>query len=98
MNSSQSKFEELLDLKAGDLVLLLDPVLSLIAIDERSVQIYHKSLFDYLLDPSRSGHLPLDLARVHEVAATYMLKNEISTHGHEFFFALHLHSYLTLRS
>ena len=81
-----SKLEDLLELKAGDLVLLIDPILSLITINKYGdVQIFHKSLFDYLLDPSRGGHLPLDLARVHEVAATHFLKNQIRANGSEFF-------------
>ena len=80
-DSSQSKIEEFLELKAGDLVLLIDPILSLLTIDKHgSVQIFHKSLFDYLLNPSRGGHLPFDLAWVHEVAATHILKKHI--HGH----------------
>jgi hypothetical protein len=64
-------------MKAGDLVLLLDPILSLIAIEDDQVRILHKSLFDYLLDLTRGGHLPFDLARVHESAASYILKQMI---------------------
>jgi hypothetical protein len=60
-------------MKAGDLVLLLDPIHSLIVTDGNKVRILHKSLLDYLLDSARSGHLPFDLARVHEVVATYIL-------------------------
>jgi hypothetical protein len=60
-------------MKVGDLDLLLDPILSLIALDDDEVRILHKSLFDYLLDSTRSGHLPFDLARVHEVTAVYIL-------------------------
>jgi len=69
--------EKLLEMKPGDLVLLLDPILSLVAIDGENVRILHKSLFDYFLDFTRGGHLPFDLARVHEVAATYILKQKI---------------------
>ena len=69
--------EELLDMKPGDLVLLLDPICSLVDIDGDKVRILHKSLFDYLLDSTRSGHLPFDLARVHELAANYILKHRI---------------------
>ena len=75
--SSQSEIEGFLNMKAGDLVLLLDPVLSVITSTKYGVQIFHKSLFDYLLDPSRGGHLPFDLAQVHEIAATHILKTQI---------------------
>ena len=71
------KIEELLGMKAGDLVLLLDPILSLVAIDDGKIRIYHKTLFDYLLDSDRGGHLPFDLHRVHETAATYILTHKI---------------------
>jgi len=85
-NSYQREIEGILELRAGDLFLLIDPVLSLITINECSiVQIFHKSLFDYLLDPTRGGHLPFDLARVHEVAATYILKKHIRPNPREFF-------------
>jgi len=85
-NSSQSDIEGILELRAGDLFLLIDPILSLVTINERStVQIFHKSLFDYLLDPSRGGHLPFDLARIHEVAANHILKKHICRNPCEFF-------------
>ena len=71
--------EKVLGMKAGDLVLLIDPILSLVTIDGSQIRIYHKSLFDYLLDFGRGGHLPFDLYRVHEIAATYILTNEIAT-------------------
>jgi hypothetical protein len=64
-------------MKAGDLDLLLNPILSLIANDGGQVRILHKSLFDYLLDATRSGHLPFDLARAHEVVATHILTQMI---------------------
>ena len=70
--------EKLLGMKLGDLVLLLDPILSLVAIDGDKVRIYHKSLFDYLLDFVRRGHLPFDLHRVHETVATYILTGLIA--------------------
>lgn len=72
--------EELLEMRAGDLVLLLDPILSLVSIDNSKLRVLHKSLFDYLLDQTRSEHLAFDLARVHEVAATYILKQKIAIH------------------
>ena len=73
----RSKIEQLLGMKAGDLVLLVDPILSLVAVDGGKIRIYHKTLFDYLLDSDRGGHLPLDLHRVHETVATYILTHKI---------------------
>jgi len=85
--SNRRIIEWILELRAGDLVLLIDPILSLITIDKSgTVEIFHKSLFDYLLDPSRGGHLPFDLTRVHEVAATHILKKHICANSDcEFF-------------
>ena len=74
---SFTSLEKLLEMEAGDLVLLLDPIHSLVAIDGDKPRILHKSLIDYLLDVTRSGHLPFDLARVHETAATYILREKI---------------------
>ena len=68
--------ESILRMKAGDLVLLLDPILSLVAIEGGEIRIYHKPLFDYLL--VRGSHLPFDLHRVHETAATYILTQKIA--------------------
>ena len=78
LSNDCTSIEELLGMKAGDLILLLDPILSLIAIEGEQIRIYHKSLFDYLLDSSRGGHLPFDLHRVHEIAATYLLTEKIA--------------------
>ena len=73
----ETSIEELLEMKAGDLDLLLDPILSLVTIEDAKIRILHKSLFDYLLDFSRSGNLPFDLARVHLSGANYILKQQI---------------------
>ena len=70
--------EKILGMKAGDLVLLLDPILSLVAIEGGDLRIYHKTLFDYLLEFDRGVHLPFDLSRVHETAATYILTQKIA--------------------
>ena len=75
---NSSTIEKMLGMKAGDLVLLLDPILSLVAIKGGEIRIYHKTLFDYLLDFDRGGHLPFDLRRVHETAATYILAQKIA--------------------
>ena len=86
MGSPQSGIEGFLKLKAGDLIPLIDPILSLITINKHgSVQIFHQSLFDYLLNPSHSSHLPFDLTRVHELAAAHILKKYIRVGDCEFF-------------
>lgn len=72
--ASPSAIEGYLGMKAGDLGLLLDPILSLVAINSDQLRILQKSLFDYLLDYKRRGHLPINFAQVHEVAATYLLR------------------------
>ena len=64
---------ELLGLRLGDLMLLFDPLLSLVTFDDLNVRIIHKSLFDYLLDSNRSGDLQLDLGLAHESAANHVL-------------------------
>jgi hypothetical protein len=83
-------------MKAGDLILLLDPILSLVAIDGHAVRMLHKSLFDHLLDSDRRGCLPFDLARVHESAATYILKERILKDVLGAFLSLDLHPILIL--
>lgn len=65
----------LLELRPGDLILLFDPLLSLVSIEKEDIRIFHKSLFDYLLDPSRSGDLLLDLGLAHGVAANFLIRD-----------------------
>ena len=71
--SDRSIIEVLLGLRPGDLILLFDPLLSLVAFDDLDIRIFHKSLFDYLLDSSRSEDLQLDLGLAHETAANSIL-------------------------
>ena len=78
--------EKLLRMEPGDLILLLDPILSLVAIERGTIRIYHKTLFDYLLDLDRGGHLPFDLSRVHETAADYILTEKIANAACGMFF------------
>ena len=61
-------------MKAGDLVLRLDLILSLVAIEGSENSHIPQ---DYLLDSVRRGHLPFDLNWVHETAATYLLRHKI---------------------
>ena len=62
---TSNTIEEILELRAGDLVLILDPICSLIVIDGDDVRVLHKSLDDFLLDVTRGGHLPFDLNQLH---------------------------------
>jgi hypothetical protein len=64
----------LLELEPGELHSLFDPLLSLVAFDSENIRIYHKSLFDYLLDSSRSEGLQLNLQWAHESAANHILR------------------------
>lgn len=77
--SDCSTIEAILGMRAGDIILLLSPIFSLVVISNEEVRILHKSLIDYLVDPTRSGHLgiPFDPRRVHELAATYILRERI---------------------
>lgn len=66
--------EDMLLLRPGDLVLMFDPLRSLVAQNGGEVNMYvlHKTLFDFLLDPQRSGHFALSKQLYHESAALYM--------------------------
>jgi len=98
--SECSTIEGILGMKAGDVTLLLSPILSLVAIENEEVRILHKSLFDYLLDPTRSGGLliPFDLARVHELSAMYILRERILADHCSVFFSIGLDSIPTYGS
>ena len=74
--SDRHIIEVLLELRPGDLVLLFDPLLSLVTFDGDNIRIFHKSLFDYLLDSNRSGELQLNLALAFESAANYILQEK----------------------
>ena len=86
-----TSMEALLKIQEGGLVLLLDPILSLVTISGRDIRILHNSLIDYLLDSSRGGRLPFDLARVHELAANYLLKERIMRNVCGACSSIHLH-------
>jgi len=74
--SDRHVIELLLELRPGDLVLLFDPLLSLVTFDDDNIRILHKSLFDYLLDSSRSGEHQLNLGFANENAANYMAQRK----------------------
>ena len=70
--SDRHIIEVLLEMRPGDLVLLFDPLLSLVAFDQVNIRILHKSLLDYLLDSNRSADLQLDLRLAYESAANHI--------------------------
>ena len=60
--SERHIIEVLLELRPGNLVLLFDPLLSLVTFHLDNIRIlHHKSLFDYPMDSSRSEKFQLDL-------------------------------------
>jgi hypothetical protein len=65
------RIEEVLSLKPGDVELLLDDLLSIISLDgpNEPIQLLHASIADYLLNPSRSGQLCIDIGMTHEMLA-----------------------------
>ena len=77
-DSDRPIIEALLELRSGDLILLFDPLLSLVTFERDNIRILHKSLYDYLFDASRSGDLALDLGLAHETAANYILRRKKS--------------------
>ena len=78
--SNRHVIEELLELRPGALVLIFDPLLSLVTFDYDNIRIFHKSLFDYLLDSSRSGDFQLDLGLAHQTAASHILRKKKPQH------------------
>ena len=72
--SQRHIIEVLLEPRPGDLVLLFDPLLSLVTFHQDDIRIFHKSLFDYLLDSGRSEDFRLDLGLAHEAAANHIVR------------------------
>lgn len=73
---SPAFLEDYLKLRAGEVNQVLEPLFSLVALPEHredNIKILHASLFDFLLDHSRSGDLQLDLAAAHDKLALYHL-------------------------
>lgn len=79
-SSAYSLIEKLLALESWELGLLFDPLRSLVALDtdKEDLHVLHKTLFDYLLDPSRSRDFHVKLALSHETTAVYILKNHVN--------------------
>ncbi|KAJ3516483.1 hypothetical protein NLJ89_g1089 [Agrocybe chaxingu] len=72
--------EEILQIQPGDVEIALDDLLSLIVVISRDqpIKILHASLFDFLLDVSRSEGYLLDLALAHDALANYYLGKILS--------------------
>jgi len=73
--------QDMLELRPGDLDLLFDPLRSLVAQEpeEENLHVYHKTLFDFLLEEERSGQFHLQRILCHESAALYILNTDILT-------------------
>ncbi|KAJ3516037.1 hypothetical protein NLJ89_g1373 [Agrocybe chaxingu] len=71
--ASPSFIERVCMFEPGDVSLALDPLASLVSVpaQDLSIKILHASLFDFLLDPSRSGIYQLSLVRAHECLAKW---------------------------
>ena len=74
LTGSSRDLEELLCLEPGLVSVLLDPLLSLVSVPDETdipIKVLHASVYDYLLSPSRSGHLQLDVRLAMDVIAHY---------------------------
>lgn len=72
-----AQIAQCLDIDTDDITLLMDPLLSLIAVPsdpESEMKVLHTTLFDFLLDASRAGALTLDIGTAHLILAEYILK------------------------
>ena len=69
--SRRKAIEALLGIEAADFDLLFISLRSLIAVDP-DIEIFHLSLFDYLLDSKRSGRFHLDLGHCHCTVAKFI--------------------------
>lgn len=76
--------ETLLKIRPGGVDLLITPLRSLISLDDCDVRVLHKSLFDYLLDSSRSGAFHLDLSISHRIVTEYIVENLVSFQDYPF--------------
>lgn len=69
--------EELFDIDPAS---FFDRLRSLVAIDQ-DIRNFHKVIFDYLLDPTRSGNLCIDFGFVHQTVANYILTKKLEPKG-----------------
>jgi len=66
--------DKVLLLRPGDVELALDELACvLVSSAEKSIQILHASLMDFLLDPTRSGIYTLDLGLAHEALSRWIV-------------------------
>lgn len=80
-SGSSRIIQDMLLLRPGDLDLLFDPLRSLVAQEneEENLHVFHKTLFDFLLEPERSDRFGLGKQLCHESAALYMYNTDILT-------------------
>lgn len=80
-SGSSRIIQDMLILRPGDLDLLFDPLRSLVAqeSEEENLHVFHKTLFDFLLDDERSQNFGLSKQLCHESAALYMHNTDILT-------------------
>jgi len=97
-SGSSRIIQDMLLLRPGDLDLLFDPLRSLVAqeSEEENLHVFHKTLFDFLLDPGRSQHFAVSKKLCHESAALYMHNTDILTSWScKFYFSFFLPSNAT---
>lgn len=73
---SLKSLEQVLNMQPGDLTLVMEPLLSLVALPlsrYEGIKTLHASLFDFLLDPTRSGSEALEVGLGHETLALHYL-------------------------
>lgn len=71
--------QDMLLLRPGNVDMLFDPLRSLVVKEREdgNLRVFHKSLFDFLLDFERSGKFGVNKLLCHESAALYMINTDI---------------------
>ncbi|KAF9525673.1 hypothetical protein CPB83DRAFT_859158 [Crepidotus variabilis] len=91
-------FDEVLTLRKGALHVMVEPLSSLLSLPSyqeakdidrvlppKEPQVFHASLFDFLLDPNRSDRFYIDLKSAHEALAKYIIRTWFSPGVSEIF-------------
>ncbi|KAF9531188.1 hypothetical protein CPB83DRAFT_849519 [Crepidotus variabilis] len=100
LKASPAQLEDYLNLRPGDMTMLLDDFQSLISLPSNRlepIRVLHVSLFDFFLDKSRSEHLYMDLGFAHQILAEHNLRQwqgrVTQMHDRQCFrFLLHCHA------